>query len=210
MVQEHEKCSITLRRAMLALLGFALFALVTVLGAPDSTLITGDATIKVPFANADMPVPGFLSAAPLLLITIIAVLLKRGGGLPWFIVATDAFGWLSGIAALVLLRHRFLFLRQPQPAGLLELLVDRRPVARHDSDVRIGRQRQLDRFGYGNRLGGQGSGKNERGPQQCRLYVKAQFLVRHAHDTPPFPCTTQSNSTGNYRPWGLEHINSTI
>ena len=55
-------------------------------------------------------------AAPLLLIPMIAVPLRGGGAAPWFFVATDAFGWLSGIAALVLLRHRFLFLRQPQPA----------------------------------------------------------------------------------------------
>ncbi|MHC4446177.1 MAG: hypothetical protein ACYSXF_00030 [Planctomycetota bacterium] len=28
-------------------------------------------------------------------------------------MATDAFGWLSGIAALVLIKHRIRFLRQP-------------------------------------------------------------------------------------------------
>ncbi len=55
-------------------------------------------------------------AAALLLIPMIAVPLTGGGAPPWFVVAADAFGWLSGIAALVLLRHRFLFLRQPQPA----------------------------------------------------------------------------------------------
>ncbi len=52
----------------------------------------------------------------LLLIPMIAVPLTGGGAPPWFVVATDAFGWLSGITSLVLLRHRFLFLRQPQPA----------------------------------------------------------------------------------------------
>lgn len=62
--------------------------------------------------------PGLFSgiAAPLLLIPIIGSSLLGGGPVPWSILATDAFGWLSGIAALVLLKHRFLFLRQPQPA----------------------------------------------------------------------------------------------
>ena len=31
-------------------------------------------------------------------------------------MATDAFGWLSGIAALVLIKYRFRFLRQPRAA----------------------------------------------------------------------------------------------
>jgi hypothetical protein len=59
--------------------------------------------------------PGLFSviAATLLLIPIIVVPLTEGGAPPWFILALDAFGWLSGIAALVLIRRRVAFLRLP-------------------------------------------------------------------------------------------------
>ena len=62
--------------------------------------------------------PGLFSgtAAPLLLIPIIASPLTGGGAPPWPFLATDAFGWLSGIAALVLIKYRFRFLRQPRAA----------------------------------------------------------------------------------------------
>jgi hypothetical protein len=59
--------------------------------------------------------PGLFSgiAAALLMIPMIGVPVRGGGAPPWFVVATDAFGWLSGIAALVLIKHRIRFLRQP-------------------------------------------------------------------------------------------------
>ena len=62
--------------------------------------------------------PGLFSgvAAALLLMPIIIVPLLGGGLAPWRFVAVDAFGWLSGFAALVLLMYRFAFLRQPQAA----------------------------------------------------------------------------------------------
>lgn len=61
--------------------------------------------------------PGFFAgiAASLLLIPLIGELVLGGGVAPWFIWATDAFGWFSGLAALVLVRFRHPFLRQPQP-----------------------------------------------------------------------------------------------
>ena len=61
--------------------------------------------------------PGLFAgiAAALLLMPIIIVPLLGGGLAPWRFVAVDAFGWLSGLAALVLLKYRFAFLSQPQP-----------------------------------------------------------------------------------------------
>lgn len=59
--------------------------------------------------------PGLFSgiAAGLLLIPIVIVPLTEGGPPPWFILVLDAFGWLSGIAALILIRRRVAFLRLP-------------------------------------------------------------------------------------------------
>lgn len=61
--------------------------------------------------------PGLFAgiAAPLLLIPLIGEMVLGGGVAPWFIWATDAFGWFSGLAALVIVRFRYPFLRQPQP-----------------------------------------------------------------------------------------------
>ncbi len=61
--------------------------------------------------------PGLFSAiaAALLLMPIMIVPLLGGGRATWRFVAVDAFGWLSGFAVLVLLKYRFVFLRQPQP-----------------------------------------------------------------------------------------------
>ena len=61
--------------------------------------------------------PGIFSgiAAGLLLIPIILVpLLARGGPAPWFIVGADLFGWLSGLAAVALVKYRLTFLRLPR------------------------------------------------------------------------------------------------
>ena len=35
---------------------------------------------------------------------------------PWPLWAVDAFGWLSGVSALVLVKYRYAFLRPPQAA----------------------------------------------------------------------------------------------
>ena len=58
--------------------------------------------------------PGFFSgiAAGLLLIPLVLVPLGGGGPAPWFVLIADAFGWLSGLGALVLVRYRHAFLRQ--------------------------------------------------------------------------------------------------
>ncbi len=61
--------------------------------------------------------PGLFSgiAAALLLMPIIIVPLLGGGPEPWRFVAVDAFGWVSGLTALVFVKFRHPFLRQPQP-----------------------------------------------------------------------------------------------
>ncbi len=70
----YKNCAQTVRRAMLTLLGLCLFTIVTVVGTPDRALVLGDAKIKIPFANADMVVGGFLFAIPLILIVVLAYL----------------------------------------------------------------------------------------------------------------------------------------
>ena len=70
----YKNCAQTVRRAMLTLLGLCLFTIVTVVGTPDRALVLGDAKIKIPFANADMVVGGFLFAITLILIVVLAYL----------------------------------------------------------------------------------------------------------------------------------------
>ncbi len=62
-------------------------------------------------------IPGAFSgvAAVLLLIPLTAYLFLEGEA-PWQPWSIDAFGWLSGLATLVLVRYRYAFLRQPQAA----------------------------------------------------------------------------------------------
>ncbi len=49
-------------------------------------------------------------AAALLLVPLAGALLT-GNRQPWPLCAIDAFGWISGLAALLLLRHRYAILR---------------------------------------------------------------------------------------------------
>ena len=61
--------------------------------------------------------PGIFSgiAAVLLSIPITLVpLLALGGRVPWPIVGADLFGWLSGLAAVALVKYRLTFLRLPR------------------------------------------------------------------------------------------------
>ena len=55
-----------------------------------------------------------IAAALLLIPLMISVFLP--GGPPWPLWGVDAFGWLSGLAALVLVNYRYAFLRLPQAA----------------------------------------------------------------------------------------------
>jgi hypothetical protein len=55
-------------------------------------------------------------AAVLLLVPMSIALLTGGRPAPWPVVAADAFGFLSALAALVLVWRRFRFLRQSQTA----------------------------------------------------------------------------------------------
>ncbi len=63
--------------------------------------------------------PGAFSgiAAALLLIPLVGSLFfSASSPAPWPIWGVDAFGWLSGVSALVLVKYRYAFLRQPQAA----------------------------------------------------------------------------------------------
>ena len=60
--------------------------------------------------------PGFFSGicAVLMLVPLVVQLYSPSGPAPWPIWAADAFGWLSCLAALVLVKYRYGFLRLPQ------------------------------------------------------------------------------------------------
>ncbi len=63
--------------------------------------------------------PGAFSgiAAALLLIPMVGSLFfSPNSPAQWPIWGVDAFGWLSGVSALVLVKYRYAFLRQPQAA----------------------------------------------------------------------------------------------
>ena len=72
--EAHKQCSETLNRTMLALLGVALFCLLTALGSPDKLLLAADSTIKVPLADAPISFFGFIVVAPFLLIVLLIYL----------------------------------------------------------------------------------------------------------------------------------------
>ncbi len=64
-------------------------------------------------------IPGAFSgiAATFLMIPLVGSLLfSASSPPPWQVWAVDAFGWLSGVSALVLVKYRYAFLRQPQAA----------------------------------------------------------------------------------------------
>jgi hypothetical protein len=65
--------------------------------------------------------PGIFSSicAAFLLVPLMIGLFRPSGPDPWQLWGVDAFGWLSGLAALVLVKYRFTFLRQPQAAQRL-------------------------------------------------------------------------------------------
>ena len=62
--------------------------------------------------------PGLFSgiAALLLLVPIVIVLFTGGPQGPWIVYAVDGFGFLSGVAALLLIRCRYVFIRQSTAA----------------------------------------------------------------------------------------------
>ncbi|MCH6551072.1 MAG: hypothetical protein IH804_03540 [Planctomycetes bacterium] len=55
--------------------------------------------------------PGIFSGIAAVLL-VIPILLAWP--VPWFVVGADLFGWLSGLAAVALLKYRLTFLRLPQ------------------------------------------------------------------------------------------------
>jgi uncharacterized protein YjbI with pentapeptide repeats len=68
--ESHQKCSETITKTMLMLLGVALFCSLTALGSPDKLLIAADSTVKVPFADAPISFIGFILVGPVLLFVI--------------------------------------------------------------------------------------------------------------------------------------------
>lgn len=60
--------------------------------------------------------PGCFSgiSAGLLVIPLTVSLFSPSGPAPWPPWAADIFGWVSGLATIVLVRYRYSFLRQPQ------------------------------------------------------------------------------------------------
>jgi hypothetical protein len=68
--EAHKQYSETVNKTMLALLGVALFCLLTTLGSPDKLLLAADSTIKVPLADTSMSFLGFIVVAPLLLLVL--------------------------------------------------------------------------------------------------------------------------------------------
>jgi hypothetical protein len=68
--EAHKQFSETINKTMLALLGVALFCLLTTIGSPDKLLLAPDSTIKVPFADAPMSFLGFIVVTPFLLIVL--------------------------------------------------------------------------------------------------------------------------------------------
>ena len=72
--ESHKQYAETLNKTMLALLGIALFCLLTTIGSPDRLLLATESTIKVPFANSEMSFVGFIVVAPFLLIVLLLYL----------------------------------------------------------------------------------------------------------------------------------------
>lgn len=67
--KRHDECLLTIRRAMMALLAFALFCLLTI-GRSDKEIFEGDLSVVVPFAQVPVSFKAFLLVAPVLLILI--------------------------------------------------------------------------------------------------------------------------------------------
>ena len=70
----HKQYAETLNKTMLALLGTALFCVLTTLGSPDRLLLAPESTLKVPFADSQMSFVGFIVVAPFLLLVLLLYL----------------------------------------------------------------------------------------------------------------------------------------
>jgi len=71
--RQHDEVSISLRRTMITLLGYSFFCMLT-LAAPDISLITRDAKIKVPFAGTEVSYQAFLIIGPLTMFGLVVYL----------------------------------------------------------------------------------------------------------------------------------------
>ncbi len=71
--RQHDEVSISLRRAMVTLLGYSFFCMLT-LAAPDASLIAKDAKIQVPFAGTEISYQAFLMIGPLTMFALVIYL----------------------------------------------------------------------------------------------------------------------------------------
>ena len=71
--RQHDEVSISLRRAMVTLLGYSFFCMLT-LAAPDASLIAKDAKIQVPFAGTEVSYQAFLMIGPLTMFALVIYL----------------------------------------------------------------------------------------------------------------------------------------
>ena len=71
--EQHGEVSGTIRRVMLLLLGYSFFCILT-LGAPDASLVSSNAKIKIPFADTEIAFSSFILIGPLVLLGIAAYL----------------------------------------------------------------------------------------------------------------------------------------
>jgi hypothetical protein len=134
--RQHDDVSNSLRRTMMALLGYSFFCMLT-LAAPDVSLIAKDAQINVPFAGTDVSYQAFLIIGPLTMFALVSYLhillghwLSLGKhkdtfGLPYiFNIDNKAANWLASfifywLLFLVLAFFSWKALPRPEESRLL-------------------------------------------------------------------------------------------
>ncbi len=67
--RQHDETSRTIFQVLVAIVTFSFFCLLS-LGTPDASLLAGNATIKLPFANTDISFVAFLFIGPVILIAL--------------------------------------------------------------------------------------------------------------------------------------------
>ncbi len=71
--EQHDEVSGTIRRVMMVLLGYSFFCILT-LGAPDASLVSANAKIKIPFADTEIAFSSFILIGPLVLLGVASYL----------------------------------------------------------------------------------------------------------------------------------------
>lgn len=137
--RQHDEVSATLRRAMLTLLGYSFFCLIT-LGGSDVSLVAKDAVVRLPFAGTEVHFISFLALGSLVLLVLtiylhifVGYLLAIGPhkdtlGLPFIFnikhrlansLADFIFYWLP---CIVLIKFAAKAMPQPEAAAFLTVL----------------------------------------------------------------------------------------